>query len=98
MIYRCLRSMIVFQLTLLAGCASPLKSQGMPLASPTLSITVSPEVMEIEVLVYFTSTTRYAPGIQPFETPVTRRVPMGSFLPQAVLEEFFKGTIKIKPL
>jgi Fe-S cluster biogenesis protein NfuA len=54
--------------------------------TPTLN-----EVGEVEVLVYFTNTTRYAQGIQPFETPVLRRLPASAFRPQALLEEYFRG-------
>jgi hypothetical protein len=82
---------LIIILILMTGCASPNSSPGMITGSPTTTSVDTPEEGEIEILVYFTSTARYAQGIQPFETPVIRHVPAGSFLPQAVLEQFFKG-------
>jgi hypothetical protein len=71
-------------LILLSGCTPPPNSP--PTSIPTLD-----EVGEVEVLVYFTNTTRYAQGIQPFESAVLRRLPASAFSPQAVLEEYFRG-------
>jgi hypothetical protein len=88
---RCSISIIVLLLPLFAGCASPLNTQGIPLSIPTPSTSILVEYEESEILVYFTNSARYALGIQPFETPVIRRVPAYSNLPRAVLEEFFRG-------
>jgi hypothetical protein len=43
------------------------------------------------ITVYFTDANRYATGTPPFEVAVTRFVPVGTNLPEAVLIEFFKG-------
>lgn len=52
----------------------------------------TPEQAEfVDVTVYFTDSRRYAAGVPPFETGVTRQVEAGAFLPRAVLAEFFRG-------
>lgn len=85
---RCLTTNLAIILTLLAGCIPP---PGAVLETPTSSASGIPEAEEVEILVYFTSTSRYAQGIQPYESPVIRRVPANTSSPRTVLEEFFKG-------
>lgn len=77
-------SKIAIFLILLSGCIPP------PSSPPTMTPNLD-EAGEVEALVYFTNTTRYAQGIQPFETAVLRRLPTSAFTPQAVLEEYFRG-------
>lgn len=43
------------------------------------------------VTIYFTDTIRYATGGPPFEVGVFRQVSPDAFLPEIVLEEFFRG-------
>jgi hypothetical protein len=84
MIERSIFSKIAIFLILLSGCTPA------PSSSPTMISTLD-EAGEVEALIYFTNTTRYAQGIQPFETAVLRRLPASAFTPQAVLEEYFRG-------
>jgi hypothetical protein len=46
---------------------------------------------EVEVLVYFVSTGRFAIGIEPYEEPVLRLFPAEAYLPEAVLNSYFEG-------
>lgn len=66
---------------LLGGCQPPTPEE--PAA------TGAPE--QVAVTVYFTDSNRYAEAIEPFEVGISRTVPAGSNLPEAVLTEFFKG-------
>jgi hypothetical protein len=45
----------------------------------------------VEVTVYFADSARFSAGTLPFEGEVTRLVPAGADLPEAVLEEYFRG-------
>lgn len=63
--------------------------QPLPSVDPVIDSTAGPG--EVEISVYFTDERAYTEGTPPFERAVTRHIPAGSYLPEAVLIEFFKG-------
>jgi len=75
---------------LLAAC--------LPTPPPTPISTLTPSEMPattvpplVEISVYFTDRNLFVAGTPPFERAVTRYVPAGSNLAEAVLTEYFKG-------
>jgi hypothetical protein len=59
---------------------------------PAVTVVVPPtSPATVEITVYFTDVARYAAAEEPYETAVTRTVPGDTYLPAAVLTEFFKG-------
>jgi hypothetical protein len=66
-----------------AGTATALA----PVATATASATPAPIVIQV----FFTDREAYAAGRPPYEVAVTRTVPAGSALPEAVLAAFFQG-------
>jgi hypothetical protein len=61
-----------------------------PANTPTGSAESTPHLLEIPV--YFTSVNRYALGTPPYEVAVARYFPQDTYLPEAILTEFFNGT------
>lgn len=59
-------------------------------AVPSPTLTPEPPAM-VEITVYFADRARFVSGEMPFEVAVTRQVPAGANLPEAVLAAFFKG-------
>jgi hypothetical protein len=51
----------------------------------------TPKPTPVTVTVYFTNVSRYAVGVEPYEDPVTRTVPMTGSLPETVLSQLFLG-------
>ena len=65
-------------------------------SQPTPTTTVAPSAAPtqpatVEITVYFTDSNLYAAGTPPFEVAVSRVVPAGTDLPEAVLRAFFEG-------
>lgn len=64
-------------------------------SSPILDATniypVELETPSVMITVYFTDTIRYATGGPPFEVAVSRKANADAYMPEAVLNEFFKG-------
>jgi len=79
-----------------SGAATVELPTTLPAAAPTVVpadlLTVAPiEPETVNLLVYFTNTTRYAAATPPFEEAVTRSAPAGEDLPTATLQAFFVG-------
>lgn len=63
-----------------------------PTLAPATETPAPPtEPAQVKVQVYFTDENRFSAGTTPFEVAVERLVPASANLPEAVLQEFFKG-------
>lgn len=60
-------------------------------AEPTATTPAPTEPAQVPVQVYFTDRNRFQDGTAPFEVAVERLVPATANLPEAVLQEYFKG-------
>ncbi len=61
-------------------------------ASPTATLPPSTSTAStVSIQVYFTNLPNFQVGQEPYETAVTRTVPAGSNLPEAVLQQLFAG-------
>ena len=53
--------------------------------------TISPPPASVNLTVYFTDIPRFQVGTEPYETAVTRSVPVPASMPEAVLQQLFIG-------
>ncbi len=80
---------IMVLLIAILTCNNPGSITPNPIGSLTPTVGNTP--VEVTVTVFFTDVARFQVGTEPYETPVTRIIPVPASLPAAVLTQMFLG-------
>jgi len=80
---------IMVLLIAILACNNPGSITPNPIGNLTPTVGNTP--VEVTVTVFFTDVARFQVGTEPYETPVTRIIPVPASLPAAVLTQMFLG-------